>query len=486
MREQKSNTKINITLFFLYISFYFVIGLTLVFSQPFGNPPDEYNRFLIPQYIARNGTLPNGYDEAIRIGGYGFSYGFQPILPYILQGYAMRLTGLFTSSADALLYTARMVNLLSGFITAVFTLLLGKEWFSDRRFMWLFAYLATFLPESIFLHTYVNTDSCCMMSIAIMLYGLTKGIKSRFNVSSCLFLSAGIIFCALSYYNAYGYILSCILLFTAFFFSWKIRQPWKPFLKKGLLISAIVLLGIGWWFIRSYLLYDGDFLGLKARDICGSLYALPEFHPDTRVTWQSQGYSIWDMLVQSDFINLTTLSFIGIYGPMTIVTSIWIYRFYKIFFAAGILLCIALSAAEFFSRKSSGRPAENLFPECSKGFRIFYHANMIFCIAMPCILSLYYSFTTDFQPQGRYVLPILLPLAYYCVRGIQRGLALLEALFTKKEPEKKPFFVCKYFQTKKGFSTGICIFFILCIIASLFITVYGYAIPYYIQNPIAP
>ena len=481
MNGQKSNTKINNIIFFLYISLYFIIGLTLVFSQPFGNPPDEYNRFLIPQYIAQNGTLPNGYDEAIRIGGYGFSYGFQPILPYIVQGYAMRLAGFFTSSADALLYTARMVNFLFGLITAVFTLFLGKEWFSDRRFMWLFAFLATFLPQSIFLHTYVNTDSCCMMSIAIMLYGLTRGIRSCFSVSSCLLLSAGIIFCALSYYNAYGYILSCILLFSAYCLSLK---NGKLFLQKGLLISTIVLLGIGWWFIRSGLLYDGDILGLKARDICGSMYALPQFHPDTRVTWQSRGCSLWDMLVQSDFINLTTLSFIGIYGPMTIVTSIWIYRFYKVFFAVGILLCITLSAADFFSRKSGQKAAKNLFPECSPGFRIFYHANMIFCIAMPCILSLYYSFTTDFQPQGRYVLPILLPLAYYCVRGLQKGFTLLESVFAKKEPAKK--LLSRFFKGYGRFLAGICIFFILCIIVSLFVTVYGYAIPYYIQNPIAP
>ena len=113
---------------------------------------------------------------------------------------------LFTADETALLYTARGVNLILGLLTAWLVLLLAKEWFRDRRFGWIFAFLATFLPQSIFIHTYVNTDSCCMLSIAVMLYGLTLGLKSGFSRSSSVIMALGIILCALSYYNAYGYI----------------------------------------------------------------------------------------------------------------------------------------------------------------------------------------------------------------------------------------------------------------------------------------
>lgn len=240
-QKQNFSFTIDHLIIAIYFITYIIIGLSLLARQPFGNPPDEYNRFLIPSFIAEHGTLPNGYDESIRIPGYGFSYAFQPILPYMIQGYAMRFVGLFTESASALLYTARAVDFIFGFITALFALLLSRKWFSDKRIQYLFAFLVTFLPQSIFMHTYVNTDSCCMMSIVIMLYGLTKGLADHFSPSSCVTLSIGIILCALSYYNAYGFILSCILLFTAHFLSYcssksagtKISFDWKPFLKKG-------------------------------------------------------------------------------------------------------------------------------------------------------------------------------------------------------------------------------------------------------------
>lgn len=474
MKLLKINRTADRIILFFYLLIYFVIGLSLLFRQPFGNPPDEYNRFLIPEYIAQNGTLPNGYEESIRIGGYGFSYAFQPILPYMLQGYTMGFVGCFTSSETALLFSARLVNFAFGLVMAVFVYLLSRKWFADRRFSWLFSFLVMFLPQSIFLHTYVNTDSCCMMSIAIMLYGLTKGLEEGFSIPTCVLLSAGIILCALSYYNAYGYILSCILLYTAYFLSWSSRRPtlsWKPFLQKGIFISVLVLTGIGWWFIRSFILYDGDILGLKSRDLCASLYALPEFHPDTRATYLSRGFSLFQMLRESDFLNLSLLSFIGIYGPMTIVTGIWVYRFYKLLFAAGIALCILLPG------KNSG----GLFHDRSRGFRFFFHTNMVFCMAMPCILSLYYSYATDYQPQGRYILPMLLPFAYYCVRGLQKMMDVIANanLSTgKNRPARK--------QLQSLFSTVFCVVIVIAIVVSLFVTVYGYAFPYYELHPIAP
>ncbi len=474
-KSRLTTDHIIITLYFLI---YLIIGISMLIRQPFGNPPDEINRYLIPQYIAEHGTLPNGYDESIRIPGYGFSYAFQPIFPYMVQGYAMRLMQCFTNSEAALLYTARGVNLIFGLITALFVLLLSKKWFSDKRWQYLFAFLVTFLPQSIFLHTYVNTDSCCMMSIAIMLYGLTLGLKDHFSVSSSVVLSIGIILCALSYYNAYGFILSCILLFFANYLSLhslRLIFDWKSFLKKGAFISVLVLLGIAWWFVRSYLLYDGDFLGLKSRDICASLYAIPSLHPDTRATWQSQGYSMPDMLLQSDFINLSILSFIGIYGPMTITTSLWVYRFYKLLFPIGILLCVILNPRHADTKKLL---PDTLYRE-RPAFRIFYHCNMVFCILMPCFLSAYYSYTTDYQPQGRYLLPALIPVCYYCIRGLQKFWVLLSARLQKRR-KKKPVNAAVLDRCFTGFCVLLCIAIVCC----LFVTVYGYAFPYYDTNPV--
>lgn len=478
----KQHRKLSACITTCYFGLYVIIALSFLIRQPFGSPPDETNRYLIPQYIYEHGSLPNGFDEDVRIPGYGFSYAFQPILPYMLQSCAMKFTGMFTDSPQALLYAARSVNFLLGFFMAFLVLLLSRKWFCKERWQWLFAYLVTFMPQALFIHTYVNTDSCCMLSTALILYGLTCGLQDHFSVRSSVALSGGIILCALSYYNAYGYILSSILLFVSCFFrrAGKITFDLKNCLIKGSFIALLVLAGIGWWFVRSAILYDGDFLGLAARDYCASLYAAPAYHPATRLTWANCGYSVWDMLRRSDFLLLSQLSFFGIFGSMYIPTSIWVYRFYRLLFVTGIVSCIAVSFLNLpvFSRKTKipGGPGGGFGGMFGgrKGLEGFFHANMVFCIITPLALSIRYSFFTDFQPQGRYLLPALIPLAYYCVRGIEKLTGLTGILLCKRFPCRD-----KWDTFEAAAAGTACVVIAVCLIVS----VYGYVFPYYAAHP---
>lgn len=467
--KNKPFTRRDIPVLSLYFILYVTIALSMLIRQPFGDPPDEFNRYLIPEYIAEHGTLPNGYDEAIRIPSYGFSYAFQPILPYMIQGYCMRFVRLFTTDTDTLFYTARLTDFFFGLIMALFVWLLAGKWFQNRYSRYAFCFLVMFLPQSIFLHTYVNTDSCCMMSIAILLYGLTCCLEDHFTFRSCTILSVGIIFCALSYYNAYGYILSSILLFIAHYLSFsegRLHVDIRNFLKKGGYICVLVLLCISWWFIRSYLLYDGDFLGLRTRDLCGALYGNENMRPGVRTTYQTAGYTVWGMLTSSDFLVLSVNSLISMYGPMTIYTSVWIYRFYKLLFGAGLLFCALVPKTV-----QKGSDDTGIAWKARPVLSIFFHCNMILCMILPLVLSVIYSYGTDYQPQGRYLMPMLIPLCYYCIRGMQKGVSGFCAGYSC---------LCKRPVNETVYNrllTGLCVILSVMIILSVLVTVYGYAFP---------
>lgn len=418
-KEEKANKKEKL-IFFAYLSGFLILALSIALLQPladtpplFGNPPDEHARFLIPQYIYEHGKIPTGWEEEIRIPGYGFSYGLYNVFPYIVQGYVMRLVGIFTDSPQILLCAARMVNVLFGVGMAVVVYLIGRRVFADRRFRWLFCFAVMYLPQSLFMHTYVNTDSCCLLSTAMMVYALVCSYQEGFTRRNCLWLSGGIILCALSYYNAYGYILSSILLFLAYFLKredGKWRYDWRQMLRKGIFISVIVLLGIGWWFIRSFLLNDGDILGLATRKKMEEMYGMAGINPEAMLSYQEKGVSLWQMLKERYTLNGAFCSFVAAFGSMSIYSSIWLYRLYKLFFgagAAGQLLGMASRIGKREQKNWNGR-------------KLFFHLNMLFCMLMPGILMIYYAYTMDYQHQGRYLLPAVVPLMYYVVRGIEK------------------------------------------------------------------
>lgn len=404
-------------LLFLYLAGFLVMALTMALNQPmanlppgFVNPPDEHARFLIPKYICENGSIPTGLEEEVRIPSYGFSYGLYNVFPYIVQGYVMRFVSMFTGAPETLLVTARMVNVMFGLLMAMVVYRIGRKCFTDRRFRWLFCVSITYLPENIFMHTYVNTDSCCLLSVAMMVYALISCYREEMNRRNMIWMSGGIILCALSYYNAYGYILSCIILFLAYFLKKEnghVTYAWREMLKKGGFISMIVLLGIGWWFLRSYVVLDGDILGLATREKLASEYAIESVNPLYLETYEKKGYSVWEMMQEKNTLEAAFYSFVAVFGSTSIPGSVWLYRFYKLFFAAGTVGCLYYLANRRERVKMGGK-------------KLLFHGNLLFCIAMPFALMIYYSYTMDYQDQGRYLLPALLPLMYYMVKGIEK------------------------------------------------------------------
>ena len=74
------------------------------------------------------------------------------------------------------------------------------------------AALAGFMPQALFLGTYVNTDSLALLSMAMILYSWASYLEAGdWNFRNSILLAVGMAVCALSYYNATdgSYAASC-------------------------------------------------------------------------------------------------------------------------------------------------------------------------------------------------------------------------------------------------------------------------------------
>ena len=198
----------------------FICMMTFATVQPFGDGPDEINRFKLVEYIYNHGTLPVGDDPEVLIDGYGGSYAFQPMLTYIIDGYLLRALRVLEPSLEMRVFISRLVNVFIGLLTAIYVKKLSDLLFENKKTAWAFTLAVVFLPQNLFIHTYVNTDSMGLLSIAVILYSLMRGLKDDFSRNSCITLAIGIILCALSYYNCYG-IVVCAMIFIVFYFGKK-------------------------------------------------------------------------------------------------------------------------------------------------------------------------------------------------------------------------------------------------------------------------
>jgi hypothetical protein len=408
-----------------YLDRIFILGVVLILVgwsviQPLGGGPDEKMRYSIVQYIFVHWELPHGGDPEILDRTWGFSYAFQPILPYIISAVFVKIGTLFTMNGFALLLFARLVNIIIGTVMALITRKLSKKIFTSSLAAWLFTLLVVLLPMQLFMHTYVNTDSMALMSTVLIVYAWVCGAESDWNTKSCIQLAAGIILCSMSYYNAYGYIL-CSMILLLFFYvqvkNNKLNVEWAKLFKKGSLIAVIVLIGIGWWFVRSYIIYDGDFLGLRIRDEYAEIYAIDSLKPSIHETYYNQGHSIWYMLKNSNFIILTSKSFIAMFGNMAVGVYDWIYNGYLILIVLGLIGMLLPVKNRTYLTTLKNRDIKLI------------NFNMLLCILIPNILNIWAAYSYDYQPQGRYSLPMLVALMYF----VSIGLHKLISMVLKKE-----------------------------------------------------
>ena len=397
-----------------------VFALLLVWAgiQPFNASPDEYMRLDVINYVFNHGALPHGGDAAIRNDLWGISYAFQPYLSGILSALFMKVTSIFTTNDGALLMAARMVNVFFGVGTTFITMRIGKRLFKDEA-KWLFTALVALLPGAFFLFTYVNNDGIAIFSTALMILMWARSMQDGWSLKTCMGLAIGVSVCALAYYNAYGVILCSIIFFVATVLTCREKKFDGNFLvKRGAIITGIVLVLVLWWFIRSYIIYDGDFLGLNTSSIYAQQYAVDELKPSNRQTMQSMGNSIVDMFfyVHPGWINnwlITVMtSFIGTFGYMSVYMPWTLTKLYMVFLGVGVVgVLFGLKKGFFDMRGSIQNRKENIFRWC-----------MALAIIIPVALLIYYSYASDLQAQGRYIMSALIPLMYFVAWGYRQVL----------------------------------------------------------------
>ena len=180
---------------------------------PLDAGPDEKMRYDIPMYIYEHGRLPHGGDPSIRNPIWGTSYAFLPILSYIISALFMKIMSIFSTDPQHLLWAARLVSACFTTGAVFFVFRAGKKLF-DGYSKWFFVCLVAVLPEALFMGVYVNNDAMAICCGAAIIYYWIIGMERNWDIPSCVLLGLWLGLCAMSYLNAYGFLLCSIFVFT--------------------------------------------------------------------------------------------------------------------------------------------------------------------------------------------------------------------------------------------------------------------------------
>ena len=392
----------------LEIAFVIAIGLYMLLwsiVKPFNYAPDEQMRYDLPLYIYKHGRLPLGDDPEIRDQVWGFSYAFMPTwLEPLLAAFFMHIVSfLFGAGNFKLVVAARFVSVLA-ISGMVYCLTRTLDRLFSKRIKWVTLVLIAMIPQVTFLGSYVNQDSLNMFGASMILLAWICGVQDGWNYKNGTLLAVGIVIVALSYYFGYGWILGSIIFFfvTNVFHIGPNKMDKKMWKITGL-ICVIVLGCISFFFIRNLVIYHGDLLGRTSMAEAQALYAAEEMKPENHLSLMAQGNTFNSLIMNHEWWKSTLKSFIGCFGYMQFPVPDWVCGAYYFIFFFVIIMFIVSTVRVIYNKQYASAVTRTL---------------IIFEFVLPVILSLWYSYSSDYQPQGRYIMSLLPALAIETAVGI--------------------------------------------------------------------
>lgn len=419
----------------------FIVGCFVLYAYwawviPYNAAPDESMRYVLVRYISEHHSIPAGTDPALRDPSWGTSYAFEPILAPLISALLRSLAGLFTSDPRTLLMAARLASVIFGTGTVAMCVLISRRLFLGW-WRWFFVAFIALLPQFAFLSCYLNSDSLALFASSLIIYAWLRGLREGWGLANSVMLGVALSVCLLSYFTAYGFVLLSVFVYSADrIHGWRHtpldqrRRYRRDTLVQVSTIGAVVLALAAWWFIRNAYLYDGDLLGLQTSTQQGTLYAVEHLKPGVPSA-QGRGWTLEHMLLKGWLLS-TAWSSVGVFGYMTVEMPTPTYVIYGAIVVLGMLLALVPAITGVITNRwrqhvdsdlpdpTSGSPAGFALPRWK---RRALEIALLVAIVIPVALSMYHSYAVDYQPQGRYTLPMLLAVSYFVTQGFHRFLS---------------------------------------------------------------
>lgn len=407
MKKWKCSTTLKIGIDFIQLVLVFVVfGISLYGAVKISsnNCPDEGARRLLTDWIHNNGKLPIGNEPELQIPNWGFSYATRPYFTSMIGALFETMVGLFSKSDNAMLLASRFMSVVSLTLCAVYSFLIGNELFEEKIKSTLFGSIICFLPQSLFLGMYLNNDSMSLMCVSMLIYYMLKGHKSNWKVKYCIMLALSVAISLLSYYTIYPWILMCGIMFLISLLSNK-ELSRKDIISKIVITGFVVILLAAWFFVRNAIIFDGDFLGMRAEKESMEQFVRNGGELIYLDNPQKNGVTFFRFWTQCDFrwYNLTKQSFIGVFGYMSVFLDEALYQKYYLIIFGGILIYIIIAAMKLLNKTEK-----------------VYFSFLFLSSFLVVLLSVFQSYTRDNQPQGRYIITIVFLFAYIITSALEK------------------------------------------------------------------
>jgi hypothetical protein len=284
-----------------------------------------------------------------------------------------------------------------GALIIIFAWLFASHAFADTRLRMAIPLTIAVIPQFTLLCAYVNNDIGTIAVSSITVYLWARIVRQGWTWGNCVFLGMALGGLILSKMSCYVLIPA-----TVIFALLALRGNPKEVVLKLLAMSLIAVAVGGWWYVRSFLLY-GD-IGASG-EIVRELSSLGLRPIGPKITYLA-------VVTSPVWWAITFMSFWAVFDYM----GMFMHPIWYLLIGLGCILSLA-GLVKLFKRMLAGKGSVD------HGLSILLITCLVAVICSIAIAPLPSRMT--FQPQGKYLLPVVVPVVFLIVSGLAGGVLFL-------------------------------------------------------------
>ncbi len=418
--------KANKTLFLMLAVF---LGFLFYFNWtsgllPLGSGPDFSSHDDIVRFIYQHQRLPvfPQDEDQLKYTVYGSTRALRPPLAYITSAMLAHLQHFELLNTDGSLSAkARLAFRKGSVLLCSLALMVGfyalYVYFNSYGKALVGVLLTGLMPQYTFIASYNNDDSGAIFSATLLVLALVLIFRRGPGWRQILLLGVASGLVILSKQTAWLLALPVVLFMLLF-----VRLPLKSGLLKLLTVLLLVLAAGGWWLIWNMYHY-----GPHDPFLFHLTQALAEkyqrFAGNPAHGYHARGIGMMDLLKNRDgFLTKTFVSTVGNLDWLRLRVAPAVYWLYK---------AVILIAAGWFAVFSFNRIRARRIMKPDEKREYAFQALLFFMLAFQFFMYMLVNEYNDIQLQGKYLMPVWLPLVILFLSGATRVVDFAEKLILR-------------------------------------------------------
>lgn len=430
-------------LVFLVFLIYYAVG---AYHLPPKAGPDYGGSRAAADFYFKEGrlaTIPKD-ESMMKFSIYGNSRLLRPPMSFASAAAVAKISGVEANNEAKRFYSYRLANAIFGALTLALIFATLLLFFNSYYVASFGVLLVGLLPQYAFTSMYLNDDSVAILAVSFIVFVMTRVVKSEISTGNVVMFALAIGFTVLTKKSAWVFLPIAILFYLIFVLRFN-----KDFLRHHFLMVLAFILAGGWWLGFNMLHYgwNDPFLSGVGADLT-ERYAKIDL---SKYGFQAEGIRISELLFENhkNFVIASYFAVVGHLDWLKLRLGPVQYGFY-LMLVFGLVANVAFLISETILSKFKDR-------------RVQLEWLLYLAIALQIIAYAWANVYRDIQIQGKYLLPVILPM-----------LILSLSFYTKT-----------FSGTKRRFSLTRAIFLLVLLISPIIVhieAIVNYVVPFYWPN----